>query len=117
MLRLRLRPKGAIKLAAKPEPCAVAVEACCRQSRCRGDCRSGHKSNDAVCRIDEPGASRHANIALLESPTPLGGWLRCLMARMHTNAAVVALANTLAHMAWAMPRHEEIFNIDVSTTA
>jgi hypothetical protein len=25
---------------------------------------------------------------LLESPTPLGGWLRGLMARMHKNAAV-----------------------------
>lgn len=61
--------------------------------------------------------ARAALPTLLESPTPLGGWVRGLMARMHKNAAVVALANKLARMAWAMLRHEETFRIDVSTTA
>ena len=45
----------------------------------------------------------------LRVPTPLGGWLRGLMARMHKNAAVVALANKLARIAWAVLRHGETF--------
>ena len=48
---------------------------------------------------------------LLESPTPLGAWLRCLMARMHKNAVVVALANKLARMAWAVIRQGKTFSI------
>jgi transposase len=44
--------------------------------------------------------ARAALPTLLESPTPLGAWLRGLTARMHKNAAVVALANKLARMAW-----------------
>jgi hypothetical protein len=36
---------------------------------------------------------------------------------MHKNAAVVALANKLARIAWAVLRHNETFSIEVSTTA
>ncbi len=54
---------------------------------------------------------------LLESPTPLGGWLRGLMVRMHKNAAVVALANKLARMAWAVLHHGEKFAMGVSVMA
>ena len=54
---------------------------------------------------------------LLVSPTPLGAWLRGLMARMHKNAAVVALANKLARMAWAVLRHGEAFRINASAAA
>jgi hypothetical protein len=61
--------------------------------------------------------ARAALPTLLESPTPLGGWLRGLMARMHKNAAVVALANKLARIAWAVLRHGETFSIELSTTA
>ena len=61
--------------------------------------------------------ARAALPTLLESPTPLGGWLRGLMARMHKNAAVVALANKLARIAWAVLRHGESFSIELSTTA
>jgi transposase len=61
--------------------------------------------------------ARAALPTLLESPTPLGGWLRGLIARMHKNAAVVALANKLARIAWAVLRHGETFSIEVSTTA
>lgn len=61
--------------------------------------------------------ARAALPTLLESPIPLGGWLRGLMARMHKNAAVVALANKLARMAWAVLRHGTTFGIDVSATA
>ncbi len=61
--------------------------------------------------------ARAALPTLLASPTPLGAWLRGLMARMHKNAAVVALANKLARMAWAVLRHGETFRFAVSATA
>ena len=61
--------------------------------------------------------ARAALPTLLESPTPLGGWLRGLIERMHKNAAVVALANKLARIAWAVLRHGESFSIELSTTA
>jgi len=61
--------------------------------------------------------ARAALPRLLESPTPLGAWLRGLMARMHKNAAVVALANKLARMAWAVLRHDEPFRINVSVVS
>jgi transposase len=61
--------------------------------------------------------ARAAMPTLLASPTPLGAWLRGLMARMHKNAAVVALANKLARMAWAVLRHTETFRINVSVVA
>jgi transposase len=61
--------------------------------------------------------ARAALPTLLESPTPLGGWLRWLIARMHKNAVVVALANKLARIAWAVLRHGESFSIELSTTA
>jgi transposase len=47
---------------------------------------------------------------LSKSETPLGGWLRALLARVHKNAAVVALANKLARIAWAVLRRKETFN-------
>jgi transposase len=61
--------------------------------------------------------ARAALPTLLESPTSLGAWLRGLTARMHKNAAVVALANKLARMAWAVLRHAKTFSIAVSATA
>lgn len=45
-----------------------------------------------------------------KSETPLGAWLRALLARMHKNAVVVALANKLARIAWAVLRRKETFN-------
>lgn len=60
--------------------------------------------------------ARAALPTLLESPTPLGAWLRGLTTRMHKNAAVVALANKLARMAWAVLRHNETFRFAVSAT-
>ena len=61
--------------------------------------------------------ARAALPTLLESATPLGAWLRGLVARMHKNAAVVALANKLARMAWAVLRHNETFRFAGSATA
>jgi transposase len=61
--------------------------------------------------------ARAALPTLLESPTPLGAWLRGLIARMHKNAAVVALANKLARMAWAVLRQDEPFRINASAVS
>jgi transposase len=47
---------------------------------------------------------------LSKSETPLGGWLRALLTRVHKNAAVVALANKLARIAWVVLRRKETFN-------
>jgi transposase len=61
--------------------------------------------------------ARAALPRLVESPTPFGAWLRGLMARKHKNAAVVALANKLARIAWAVLRHNETFRSADSATA
>ena len=61
--------------------------------------------------------ARAALPTLLESPTSLGAWLRGLMTRMHKNAVVVALANKLARLAWAVLRHGEMFRFAVSAAA
>ena len=39
---------------------------------------------------------------LIERETPLGRWARGLLARAHKNIVVVALANKLARIAWAV---------------
>jgi len=41
--------------------------------------------------------------------TALGRWAKGLLARVHPNVAVVALANKLARIAWAVPRRGENF--------
>ncbi|CAH2603402.1 transposase [Rhodovastum atsumiense] len=53
--------------------------------------------------------ARSAMTPLAKSATPLGQWLRALMERVHHNAAVVALANKLARIAWAVLRHGKEF--------
>jgi transposase len=47
---------------------------------------------------------------LSRSATPLGAWLRGLLARAHVNTAVVALANKLARIAWAVLSRTRTFN-------
>jgi hypothetical protein len=42
-----------------------------------------------------------------ERDTPLGRWAKELMSRAHRNVAVVAFANKLARIAWAMLRRGE----------
>ena len=54
--------------------------------------------------------ARAALPSLLTSSTPLGGWLRGLTARVHKNAVVVALANKLARIAWAVLRNGGTFD-------
>ncbi len=54
---------------------------------------------------------------LAASATPLGGWLRGLLGRVHKNAAVVALANKLARIAWVVLRRGEVFDTTASAAA
>jgi transposase len=51
------------------------------------------------------------------SGTPLGEWLRALMGRTHKNVVVVALANKLARIAWAVLRREEDFKTTIAHAA
>jgi len=53
--------------------------------------------------------ARAALPTLAKSQTPLGAWLRALLARTHRNVAIVALANKLARIAWATLRREVRF--------
>ena len=46
---------------------------------------------------------------LAERDTALGRWAKGLLARVHKNVAVVALANKLARIAWAVLRRGEKF--------
>jgi transposase len=46
---------------------------------------------------------------LAERNTALGRWVKGLLARVHTNIAVVALANKLARIAWVVLRRGEKF--------
>ena len=41
--------------------------------------------------------------------TSLGRWVKELLARVHPNVAVVALANKLARISWAVLRHGQQF--------
>ncbi|MFL5269301.1 MAG: transposase, partial [Stellaceae bacterium] len=61
--------------------------------------------------------ARSALPSLASSATPLGGWLRALMQRCHGNVAVVALANKLARIVWAVLRHRTAFNAATSVAA
>jgi transposase len=46
---------------------------------------------------------------LAERDTPLGRWVKTLLARAHKNKVVVALANKLARIAWAILAHGGIY--------
>ena len=55
---------------------------------------------------------------IANSATHLGQWLRALLARAHKNTAVVALANKLARIAWAVLRRGGIFGAaDITASA
>ena len=55
--------------------------------------------------------ARAALPTLSKGETPLGAWLRGLLARAHVNTVVVALAAKLARIAWALIRRGEKFNM------
>ena len=54
--------------------------------------------------------ARAALPLLLKAPSPIGDWLRGLSARAHRNTVIVALANKLARIAWAVLRSSTIYN-------
>lgn len=54
---------------------------------------------------------------LAERDTPLGRWVKGLLARAHKNTVVVALANKLARIAWAVLAHGRGFNAAGAATA
>jgi transposase len=53
--------------------------------------------------------ARGAMPTLARSATPLGAWLRGLLARAHANTVVVALASKLARIAWAVLRSGDVY--------
>jgi transposase len=59
--------------------------------------------------------ARAALPSLSTSPTPIGQWLKGLMARAHKNKVVVALANKLARIVWAVLRHGGTYNAATMT--
>jgi transposase len=61
--------------------------------------------------------ARSAMPMLSASATPLGGWLRGLLTRVHKNAAVVALANKLARIVWVVLRRGEAFDATAASAA
>ena len=61
--------------------------------------------------------ARAALPSLAKGDTKLGAWLRDLQTRCHPNTVIVALANKLARIAWAVMRREEDFSLDHARTA
>jgi transposase len=61
--------------------------------------------------------ARAALPTLSKGETPLGAWLRGLLARAHVNTVVVALAAKLARIAWAVIRSREKFDMKAATTS
>lgn len=55
--------------------------------------------------------ARAALPTLSKGETPLGGWLRSLLARAHVNTVVVALAAKLARIVWAVLRSGKRFEV------
>jgi transposase len=61
--------------------------------------------------------ARAAMPTLAKSVTPIGAWLRGLLARTHRNIAIVALANKLARIAWAMLKRDRDFALNHGAVA
>lgn len=61
--------------------------------------------------------ARAALPTLAKSETPLGDWLRSLLARCHYNTVTVALANKLARIAWVTLRRKTTFSVGLAAIA
>jgi transposase len=61
--------------------------------------------------------ARAALPSLSASTTPLGKWLRSLLERAHKNTVIVALANKLARIVWAVLRHGGTYDAAALTAA
>jgi transposase len=60
--------------------------------------------------------ARAALPVLSKSETPLGSWLRDLLARAHVNKVVVALAAKLARIVWAVLHNGQPFAMKPAMT-
>ena len=61
--------------------------------------------------------ARAAMPTLAKSASPLGAWLRGLLARTHRNITIVALANKLVRIAWAVLKRDRDFGLNHSAVA
>ena len=61
--------------------------------------------------------ARSAMPSLARSDTAVGAWLRGLLARSHSNVAVVALAAKMARTVWALLHHGRSYKVMSITTA
>ena len=61
--------------------------------------------------------ARAALPTLAKGDTALGAWLRGLLTRCHRNTVIVALANKMARIAWALLRREKVFSTDREVVA
>ena len=61
--------------------------------------------------------ARAALPSLSASRTSLGRWLRSLLQRAHKNTVIVALANKLARIVWAVLRHGGTYDAAALTAA
>jgi hypothetical protein len=61
--------------------------------------------------------ARAALPTLAKAETPLGGWLRGLLARTHQNVVVVALAAKLARIIRAVLHSGQRFEMQAATTS
>ncbi|KRB29622.1 IS110 family transposase [Mesorhizobium sp. Root172] len=61
--------------------------------------------------------ARSAMPSLAKSDTAIGSWLRGLLARSHSNVAVVALAAKMARTVWALLHHGRSYKATPVTTA
>ena len=61
--------------------------------------------------------ARAALPSLSASATALGKWLKSLLERAHKNIVIVALANKLARIVWAVLRHGGTYDAAATRTA
>lgn len=90
-----------------------------RPCRKGASARSGSRSKPKLLGITKRGSkymrklafqgARTALPTLAKTATPLGVWLRGLLARAHGNTVVVALASKLIQIAWALLRNQTMF--------
>jgi transposase len=93
------------------------IDTAARRARSQGPTRNGRRSMKVLSRdldflIAQRGngylrmllihGARTALPGLAKKDTPLGRWLKDLLARAHRNIVIVALANKLARIAWAV---------------
>jgi len=71
------------------------------------------KRGNAYIRKNLIHGARAALPVLIKMDTTLGRWLKGLVDRTHKNRAIVALANKLARIAWAVLRTGQPFNASV----